>query len=269
MKKISNRIVVIKVGTSTLTKKNHKGELELDSESFDRIGNQVTVLRKGGYSVAIVSSAAITAGMMVTHLTKRPSNDEVSMPTLQGLASIGWRHVLNMWSASLGDAIAGELLITRHELELDSERSELLKVSHNLMVNDYVPIINENDAVTHEQIAFGDNDTLAATYAAKLKQSELFGDDVSLIVLSDIDGVYENIDDPKTLISRIEDIDAYEHFASGVVGGVGVGTGGMSTKFAAARISKKSGVTMYIANGRRDEILLSTINGETGTRFDI
>ena len=137
------------------------------------------------------------------------------------------------------------------------------------MVNDYVPIINENDAVTHEQIAFGDNDTLAATYAAKLKQSELFGDDVSLIVLSDIDGVYENIDDPKTLISRIEDIDAYEHFASGVVGGVGVGTGGMSTKFAAARISKKSGVTMYIANGRRDEILLSTINGETGTRFDI
>jgi glutamate 5-kinase len=181
-----DNILVIKVGTSTLTRRNMNGQLELDMKSFKRIGQQVINLKDAGYTIAIVSSAAITAGMVETGLAVRPSNTESSMPTLQALASIGWRHVLNAWDDALEALIIGELLVTRQELERDSERSELLRVARSLMLSGAVPIINENDAITHEKIAYGDNDTLAANFAVRLKRSSLFGDKVSVVVLSAI-----------------------------------------------------------------------------------
>lgn len=258
-----NQTLVIKVGTSTLTRKNKNGRYELDAESFARIATQIIHLKNRGYGIALVSSAAITAGVIQTGLLKRPPSNEALMPTLQGLASIGWRHVLNQWAEAFGGHLAiGELLITRHDLSLDSE---LLRVSQNLIVNGHMPIINENDSVTHEQIAFGDNDTLAATYAARLQESGLFGSSVSLIILSDIDGVYEDVGDQTTLIRTIENIDTMQHVIVGT--GSDVGTGGMQTKFAAARIARASGVAMYIANGRLQNVLERTMAGETGTHF--
>ena len=265
MNKQLDTVIVIKVGTSTLTKKDEAGNLSLDIESFRRIGTQVLDLKQQGYVVAIVSSAAITAGMVVTNLAKRPTNEEGSMPTLQGLASIGWRHILNAWDDALQGLIIGELLITRRELERDAERSELLKVTHNLLTNGHVVIVNENDALTHEEIAFGDNDTLAVAFASKLKQSHLFGDDISVIILSDIDGVYKDIHDSKTLIKKIEDVDTYLHVIRNTDGGVG--TGGMTTKFSAAKIAKEHGIAMYITNGRTVDVLGRTLRKEVGTYF--
>lgn len=265
MSRLQNKIAVVKVGTSTLTKAYKHGVYELDMESFSRIGKQIVALQRNGYCIAIVSSAAITAGMMITRTTMRPATTEQSMPNLQALASIGWRHVLNRWSDALKGVVVAELLITKNELEFESERSELLNVTQNLMANGYIAIINENDAITHEEIAFGDNDSLAALFASKLKQSELFSDDISLIILSDVDGVYENIKDSTSVIERIEDIDTYRHLAGGA--GSSMGTGGMATKFAAATIAVNNAVDMYIANGRRNNVLKDTIQRKTGTLF--
>lgn len=262
-----DNILVIKVGTSTLTKRSENGQLELDIESFERIGRQVINLKDACYNVAIVSSAAITAGMVETGLAVRPSNTEISMPTLQALASIGWRHVLNAWDDALEALKVGELLVTRRELEQDSERSELLRVTRSLMLSGVVPIINENDAITHEEIAYGDNDTLAANFAVRLKRSSLFGDKVSVVVLSDIEGVYEDVNDPSTIIKQIHDIRGYERVAKEA--NDGVGTGGMITKFKAAIIAHEYGVDLYITHGRSEDSVKRVLRGEIGTRFGV
>lgn len=260
-----DNILVIKVGTSTLTRRSKNGQLELDVKSFKRIGQQVIDLKLAGYNIAIVSSAAITAGMVETGLAVRPGNTESSMPTLQALASIGWRHVLNAWDDALVALTIGELLVTRQELERDSERSELLRVTRSLMLSGAVPIINENDAITHEEIAYGDNDTLAANFAVRLKRSSLFGDMVSVVVLSDIEGVYEDVNDGSTIIKRIDNISEYERVAKETTDSVG--TGGMITKFKAARIAYEHGVDLYITHGRGEDSVKRAIQGEIGTRF--
>lgn len=265
MKQELGHIVIIKVGTSTLTRKGAEGQIELDTSSFTRIGAQVSALQTQGYGVIIVSSAAITAGMVVTKTMERPVQQEATMPTLQALASIGWRHVLNCWDDALKDSIVGELLITKQELGRDSERSELMNVIKVLLERGYVPIVNENDAITHEEIAYGDNDTLAAHLAVKLKVSSLFCDAISVVLLSDIDGVYEDSKDQRTLMKQIKRVADYKHVISGVKSEGG--TGGMTTKFSAAEIAQQAGVDLYIANGRAQEAVIKAITGEIGTHF--
>lgn len=264
-KKIDN-VLVIKVGTSTLTKTQANGQVILDIESFQRLGEQIIELRKNGYHIVIVSSAAITAGMVDIGLTARPDASK-DMPNLQRLASIGWRHILNAWSDALSNITIGELLLTNRELESRNEEAEALRVSYELMSHGNIPVINENDAIAHEEIAFGDNDTLAAIFTSKIKQSGLFGDNVSLIILSDIHGVYKDVTDEQSIIKEIDNISAYQNSAQNSSGTLG--TGGMITKFAAAKIIHQCGADMYIANGRTENGIERAINKEIGTHFTI
>lgn len=266
MKTIIDNILVIKVGTSTLTATQPDGQMKLDIDSFYRIGKQVVSLQEAGYHIVIVSSAAITAGMASTSLIVRPSA-ETDMPNLQRLASIGWRHILNAWSEAMKTLTLGELLLTKRELNSNDERAEALRVTYELMIHGNIPIVNENDAIAHEEIAFGDNDTLAAIFAAKMKRSTLFGNNVSLVILSDIEGVYANADDKSDLIKEIDDIDAYTHIAKAASGSLG--TGGMVTKFTAAKIAHQQAVPTYIAYGRMDNVIEKTLRKETGTHFTI
>lgn len=266
MKKIIDNILVIKVGTSSLTKTLANRQVALDFASFRRLGEQITKLREKNYHVVIVSSAAITAGMVDVGLTIRPDTHS-DMPNLQRLASIGWRHVLNAWGDALPGVSVGELLLTRRELESRQEEAEALRVSYELMSHGNIPIINENDAITHEEIAFGDNDTLAAIFTSKIKQSKLFGDNVSLIILSDVHGVYADIDDEHSIIKEIDDIAAYQDIAQ--QSSSSVGTGGMITKFAAAQIVHECEADMYIANGRTENALERVLRSEIGTHFKV
>lgn len=266
MNKIIDNVLAIKVGTSTLTKPSPSGQTELDYGSFRRLGKQMLALREKGYHVVIISSAAITAGMVDVGLAVRP-NAKTDMPNLQRLASIGWRHILNAWGDALDDVTIGELLLTRQELESDREEAEALRVSYELMSHGNIPIINENDAITHEEIAFGDNDTLAAVFTSKMKLSKLFGDNVSLVILSDINGVYEDVNNEHTVIKEIDNIDTYMQSAQDSSGSLG--TGGMITKFAAAKIIHDCGADMYIANGRTENTIERAICKEIGTHFKI
>jgi glutamate 5-kinase len=258
-------IVVVKVGTSTLTKKRADGSEELDVASFERIGQEILEIQKSGTHVVLVSSAAITAGMVETGSAARPSK-ESGMPELQRLASIGWRKILNAWDLATPGATVGELLLTRHELSVDSERDEALQVIYTLLTCGDLPIVNENDAITHEEISLGDNDALAANLAVRIKHSALFGH-VRLVLLSDIDGVYEDKNDASTIIREIDNVEAHKHLAGGA--GSTNGTGGMLSKFAAAKLANYNGIEMWIANGRDNSAIQRVLAGEIGTKFKV
>lgn len=253
--------LVIKVGTSTLTKQSVNGLYELDQAAFSRIGEQIMKL-KTTYDIVIVSSGAITAGLVELRETARPDKTR-DMPKLQMLASLGNHHLVTAWRSVLPSVPVGSLLLTRHNLDDNaSERSNAVHVIRELHAIGGLPVINENDAVTNEEIAYGDNDTLAAIVAARL-----VGPDhtVKLVLLSDVDGVYVEKHDPTTRIAEIAQIEEYEHLAGEA--GSANGTGGMATKFAAARIATKAGVEMWVANGSRPDGVLTALSGQSGTHF--
>jgi len=258
-------ILIIKVGTSTLTKVNAVGERVIDNDSFKQIGEQVKELRQKGHGIIIVSSAAISGGMAHVGMTKRPDKN-TAMPELQRLASIGWRHVLNCWADALTGLVVGELLVTKSELGARKrEAGELMRVMHVLLSHGDIAVANENDAITHSEITFGDNDTLAAHIAVKIKRSSLFDCDVRLFLLSDVDGVYADVNDSGSVISTIENIDAYMHLAGRTQSSTG--TGGMETKFAAAVIALESGIEVWIGNGRCDKVISHMLDRTSGTYF--
>lgn len=259
-----NEIIVVKVGTSTLTRREENGREALDVASFRRIGKQVSALHRVGSRVVVVSSAAITAGLVVTGRTERPSRTD-AMPELQRLASIGWRHVVNAWHDALPGHTVAELLLTRAELDMTGPRREALQVLHTLLEHGDIPVINENDAVAHEQIAYGDNDTLAATVAAHLAQQYTPATTVRLILLSDVEGVYADKHSPSTRIPLIRDLTHYGHLAEDSTSRYG--TGGMATKFAAARIAAQANVETWVAHGRMPDAIAASLEGRTGTHF--
>lgn len=264
MKKINN-IIVIKVGSNSLISRNIQGTEELDPKAFHTIAKQIIQLRERGDHVILVSSAAIAAGMHLTHTTERPA--KTNMHLLQRLASIGWRHILNTWNTALEGVVVGELLLTEHELSLDNERQEALRTVHTLLEHGDLPVINENDAISHTEISFGDNDILSATLTAAIRQSPLFGNTVKLAILSDVHGVYEDKDDPSTLIPCISDIQQYASVAKG--SGTLNGTGGMTSKFRAAAITHAAGVECWIAHGKTPSSLLRALDHTLGTHFTL
>lgn len=261
MTQVKKDILVIKVGSSTLTKQTDAGLYEVDQGAFCRIGEQVMRLRDT-YDVVIVSSGAISAGLVELGVTTRP-NKTTEMPKLQMLASLGNHHLVTSWRSVLPGVPVGSLLLTRHNLDDDAtERSSAVHVIRELHAIGAVPVINENDAVAYEEIAFGDNDKLAAIVAARLASSN---HKVKLVLLSDVDGVYTDKHDPSTIIPEISQLDDYEHLAGDA--GSANGTGGMVTKFAAARIAAKAGVEMWIVSGAHANGIEAALSGQTGTHF--
>lgn len=258
-------ILVIKVGTSTLTRLDENGIRVVDSDSFQRIGRQIQELHKDGHGIIVVSSAAISGGMAAVGMTMRPDKS-TAMPELQRLASIGWRHILNTWADVLPSLVVGELLLTKREVETtEREGDELMRVMHALLCHGDIAIANENDAISHSEIAFGDNDTLAASIAARLSGSPLFDCDVRLLLLSDVNGVYQDLSDSSSLISAIHTIDEYQHIAAGARSLTG--TGGMETKFIAARIATTANVETWVGNGRQDDVIGQMLVRKAGTYF--
>lgn len=255
------QLMVVKVGTSTLSEVTEGRTECLDTKSFKRIGTQVLDLVDHGSKVVIVTSAAVTAGMVETGVSERPS-DVVEQ---QRLASIGGRFVLNAWAQALPGRNTPEILLTKNELSRSGERHELAAVLRRMFAHGDVPIVNENDVIANAEIRVGDNDRLAAHLASRVKESALFGANIGLILLSDIDGVLRDVGDPESRIEIIPDMDEYRHLASDARSPGG--TGGMKTKFKAAKIAQKAGVPMWIAHGRTDDAIRRAMAGEIGTYF--
>lgn len=248
---VKTRLIVVKVGTSVLTKDNL-----LEAAQLKNIVAQVSVLKKMGIDVVLVTSGAIGAGMGLLGMTSRPKQ----LQQLQAVAAIGQSHLMKLYGAffKAKHLLTAQVLLTQDDLR---DRTRYLNAKHTLKkLLDYnaIPIINENDTVSTEEIRFGDNDRLSSL-VANLVEADI------LIILSDIDGLYS----PKTkrIIPTVMQITSeIEKFASDTAKQISVG--GMITKLQAAKIVITSGITCVIANGRRPDVLLRIVNGKKeGTVF--
>jgi glutamate 5-kinase len=251
------RRIVVKVGTSTLT--HPSGKL-----NFSRIEGLVRELANAvnaGKQILLVSSGAVGAGMDRLGWKEKPK----TIPEKQAAAAVGQgilMHTYEKLFAEYGQVVA-QVLLTRE----DSVNRRRYANSRNTLLTllniGVIPIINENDAVSIDELKIGDNDTLSANVAA------IVDADV-LIILSDVEGVYSanpQTDPQARLLPEIAEVTPE---VEAMCGGAGTmrGTGGMLTKMTAARMAMNSGIVMVIASGGRDGVVQSILDGRPiGTLF--
>ena len=249
--------IVIKLGTRLLT--YHTGKLNLSY--LEKIVRQIADLKNQDKKVILVSSGAVGAG--IGRLGKQKISRTI--PERQALAAIGQGILLQYYEklfAEYGYMVA-QILLTR----LDFENRKRFINAHNtidLLLNyNVVPIVNENDTVSTEEIEFGDNDQLSALVGSLI--------DAELVInLTDIEGLYESnpADNPQAhLIPLVTDITSDIKNLAGETRD-SLATGGMITKLQAAEIALSSGIDMIIANGKQDNVIKRILEGEEiGTLF--
>ena len=253
-------VVVVKVGTRVLT----SADGTLDHQRISSIAGQLARLWEGGRRTVLVSSGAVGAGLGRLRLSGRPTD----VAQLQAAAAIGQSLLIESYNRALEphQLYAAQVLLTAEDLQ---DRSRYLNVRNTLFALfecGAVPIINENDTVSVDelQISFGDNDRLAAL-VTNLIRAPL------LVLLSDIDGLIEGdpaaadpqvisvLTDVQKAISNLVDTGANRD-------GVHLSKGGMASKLRAARIATSAGENVVIANGRREKVLDDILSGaEVGT----
>lgn len=256
MVKVEKKLV-IKIGSSTLT----TSESKIDYDYLENIVSQIVKVKQAGWQPVIVTSAAIACGLEALGISKRPAD----IPSLQASASVG-QSVLSAAYAnafSKYDITSSLVLLTRRDTADREAYLHARDTFSKLLEFGVVPVVNENDTVSVEQIRFGDNDTLAALVAC------LIGADL-VVMLSDIDGLFDknpHFDDDAKLIPSVELISPE---LMNLAGGASttVGSGGMLTKMTAARVLMAAGIEMVICNGRTPNIIVDMVSGKPGgTRF--
>ncbi|MDD3184113.1 MAG: glutamate 5-kinase [Anaerostipes sp.] len=244
--------IVVKVGTSSLI---HKKTGNINLFRLEKLVRVLTDLHNSGKDVILVSSGAIGVGYKALGLKDRPD----SLPLKQACSAIGQGQLMMIYQKLFAEynQASAQILITKETMLNDERRFNAKNTFDQLLDLDVIPIVNENDTVSTEEIEFGDNDTLSAVVTAVVKAD-------LLILLTDIDGLYT--DDPHKnpeakLISEIAEIDdTIENMAKGAVSKVG--TGGMATKIAAANIVTDAGADMVIANSEDLGDLLRIVDGK-------
>lgn len=251
------RRLVVKIGSSTLT----TSESSIDYAYLQTLADQIARVREAGWQPVIVTSAAIACGLEALGINKRPSD----MPSLQAAASVGQSALATAYAEVFArhGIVTSTVLLTRRDT---ADRQAYLHARDTLLrllELGVVPIVNENDTVSVEQIRFGDNDTLAAL-AACLIDADL------MVILSDIDGLYDanpHFNPEARLIGRVESIGPDIMAVAGEAGTT-VGSGGMITKIKAARVLMVAGIPLVICHGRRADAVVDAAAGEgVGTLF--
>ena len=244
------RRIVVKLGTGLLTdEQNH-----LALGQIEQIVTQIAALCQEKRQVIVVSSGAIGAGMAELGLKQRPKK----LDELQAAAAIGQSKLMAIYDrlfAKFGITVA-QVLLTHDDLK---DRARHLNAHNTLMTlveRNVIPIINENDTVSVDEIKFGDNDQLGALTAT------LFDADL-LVILSHVEGFLKD----GVPVAAIADITGeIEQLAGGTDRVTSVG--GMKSKIEAAKIVARAGIPMVIANGEREDVLMDLLAGEDiGTIF--
>jgi glutamate 5-kinase len=249
-----SRTLVVKIGSSTVT----TSAGETDEAVVGRLCDEIAGLRRDGHQVVVVTSGAIAAGWSALGRGgSRPTDPAV----LQAVSAVGQHRLMRTWQDGLSrhDLLAGQVLLAPldfiHRLQYLHARGTL----GHLLDLGVVPVVNENDAVADEEIRFGDNDRLSALVA------HLVGADL-LVLLTDTAGLLTA--DPRLVAeaSLIEEVVEIDHRLEEMAGGPGteVGSGGMVSKLAAAKIATWSGVAAVIADGKRPGVLAAVVAGEAG-----
>jgi len=246
------RRIVIKIG-SRLLQEAPLGRAEM-------LAHECAALRAQGKEVLLVTSGAIALGVKRLNLPERPR----TIPGLQATAAVGQGLLMELYQRAFSHSglAVGQVLLTHDDVR---DRRRYLNARHalaELLRLGVVPIINENDTVSVDEIKFGDNDRLAALVGT-LVEADL------VVLLTDVEGLHAG--DPKTGAPLIHEVNDLDREAVPVAGGAtagGVGTGGMASKVEAARVAVTSGTTLVITSGRRPRPVTSIVDGElAGTVF--
>lgn len=251
--------IVVKVGSSTLT--HASGGLNF--QKIDQLAMVLSDLKNSGKEIILVSSGAVSAGVAKLQMRARPT----LMKEKQAAASVGQCELMFIYDkffSQYGQTIA-QLLLTKTVTTSTTLRTNAINTLETLLDYGVIPIVNENDSVAVDEIAYGDNDTLSAV-TATIIQADL------LILLSDIDGLFDQdpcIHPEARLIPIVANIDeGIKAMAKG--SSSEQGTGGMITKINAAVFAGKHHIPMIIANGKQPSILYDIVKGDyRGTLFDI
>ncbi|WP_260582185.1 glutamate 5-kinase [Sphingopyxis sp. PET50] len=237
--------LIVKIGSALLV--DADGAVRRDW--LAGIAADIAERTRAGQQVAVVSSGAIALGARRLGLAK---GGRASLEDAQAAAATGQIALSHVWAEVLGaeGLTAAQMLVTLDDLEHRRRYLNAAATLDRLLSLGVVPIINENDSVATEEIRFGDNDRLAARVA----QAAAAG---GVILLSDIDGLYDrNPSQPGARhIARIERIDAAVEAMADSGSASGMGSGGMVSKIAAARIANAAGAHLAIASGRIDRPL--------------
>ncbi|NCD09326.1 MAG: glutamate 5-kinase [Negativicutes bacterium] len=249
--------IVIKVGSSTIT----YGTGKRNFSRIDRLAREIADLANQGKEIILVSSGAVAVGVDRLGLAAKPK----TIPGKQAAAAVGQGVLMHTYEkifAEYGQIVA-QVLLTR----MDSVDRHRYTNSRNtfLALLDYkvIPIVNENDVVSIDELKIGDNDNLSALVAG-IVDADL------LIILSDVDGLYTanpQKDPNAKLVPEVTDITQEIEESAGDAGST-VGTGGMFTKIQAAKVATSSGIHMVIASGEEKDAIRRILEGEeVGTLF--
>lgn len=247
------RTLVVKLGTQLLS----DAEGRLDAAFIGRIAEQVAGLQRRGVKVTIVSSGAVGAGLRELNLPRRPTD----LAKLQAVAAVGQRRLMDAWHDAFEPhgLHVGQVLLTREDIEDRTRFLNLRNTIHAAHEMGVIPVINENDTVSTDEIVkitFGDNDILAALVTHALRAD-------LLVLLTIVDGILDAAGNPVRLV---ETIAAARELVR--VDKSALGKGGMNSKVEAARMVTESGEAMIVANGRSEHILAQILDGESvGTLF--
>jgi glutamate 5-kinase len=249
---------VVKVGTSLL-----RGSPERPTAAvIADLAASLNRARRRGDAVALVTSGAVGLGCATLGLERRPTE----VAALQAAAAIGQGHLMALYQdafAVRGQTVA-QVLLTRGDLASRRRYQNACRTLAQLIDWGVVPVVNENDTLATDELRFGDNDTLSALVAVAVAADEL-------ILLTDVDRLYSG--DPRhdataRPIDEVRDLQELERLSQGATGGGQWGTGGMTTKLAAARIATSSGIRVHLADGRDPAVLEALLAGErVGTVF--
>lgn len=249
--------IVVKIGTSTLA--HATGHLNI--RRVEELCRTLSDIKNAGHEVILVSSGAIGMGVGKLGLRERPRD----IPSKQAAAAVGQCELMYTYDKLFSEYhhTVAQLLITGDDMQNEKRHTNFSNTLNRLLELGALPIINENDTVATDEIAIGDNDTLAAIVAQSIGADKL-------VLLSDIDGVFTadpHTDPDAKLIHRITKIDD-EIMALAGSAGSSLGTGGMVTKFQAAQICMECSCEMVITNGNHPANLYDILDGkQVGTTF--
>ncbi len=250
------RTLVIKVGSNVLTGDDGR----IDQQRIDRLAAQVARIHGTGRHVIIVSSGAVAAGMEVLGLSERPQD----LPHLQATAAVGQARLIARYERAFQThgIHAAQVLLTAGDLESRPRYLNVRNTLNTLFEYRVIPVVNENDTVSTEEIQFGDNDQLAALMA-NLVPVPL------LVILTSVDGLYDG--DPHAAGSqRIDIVERWSDDLMQLVHGSKTrhGTGGMASKLRAIRAATAVGESVILCSGLEPDVLDRVIAGEpVGTLF--
>lgn len=245
--------VVVKVGSSSLT----SAAGGLDPARLDALVDALVARRDAGSQVVLVSSGAIASGLAPLGLGRRPRD----LATQQASASVGQLVLGHAYVSSFAryGLQVGQVLLTSDDVVRRAHYRNAQRTLSRLLALGAMPVVNENDTVATEEIRFGDNDRLAALVAY------LVGAD-ALVLLSDVDGLYDG--DPRLgdarRIDEVTDSADVEHVRADEPGS-DLGTGGMASKLASARLASTAGVPVLIAAA--SDALRALGPADVGTAF--